>query len=108
MAQDFRNVVARSQGTTAAGILTAGNYDAVIGIRVCNILTTTVKVDIYVVRSTANYYLCKDTPIPPGGSIELIQGGAKVVLGSGDVLTHDCDTANGIDLCVSYIDTISS
>ena len=108
MAQDFRNVVARSQGTTAAGILTAGDYDAVIGIRVCNILTTTVKVDIYVVRSSANYYLCKDTPIPPGGSIELIQGGAKVVLVSGDVLTHDCDTANGIDLWVSYIDTISS
>ena len=108
MAQDFRNVVARSQGTTAAGILTAGNYDAVIGIRVCNILTTTVKVDIYVVRSTANYYLCKNTPIPQGGSIELIQGGAKVVLVSGDVLTHDCDTANGIDLWVSYIDTISS
>jgi len=27
---------------------------------------------------------------------------------SGDVLTHDCDTANGIDLWVSYIDTISS
>jgi len=107
MAQDFRNVVARSQGTTAAGILTAGDYDAVIGIRVCNILTTTVKVDIYVVRSSANYYLCKDTPIPPGGSIELIQGGAKVVLVSGDVLTHDCDTANGIDLWVSYIDTIS-
>jgi len=107
MAQDFRNVVARSQGTTAAGILTAGDYDAVIGIRVCNILTTTVKVDIYVVRSSANYYLCKDTPIPPGGSIELIQGGAKVVLVSVDVLTHDCDTANGIDLWVSYIDTIS-
>ena len=95
MAQDFRNVVARDQGTTAAGILTAGNYDAVIGIRVCNILTTTVKVDIYVVRSSANYYLCKNTPIPPGGSIELIQGGAKIVKASGDVLWHDCDTANG-------------
>ena len=108
MAQDFRRAIARAQGTTAAGVLTAGNYDAVIGIRVCNILTTTVKVDIYVVRSTANYYLCKNTPIPPGGSIELIQGGAKVVLVSGDVLTHDCDTANGIDLWVSYIDTISS
>ena len=107
MAQDFRRAIARAQGTTAASILTAGNYDAVIGIRVCNILTTTVKVDIYVVRSSANYYLCKNTPIPPGGSIELIQGGAKVVLVSGDVLTHDCDTANGIDLWVSYIDTIS-
>ena len=107
MAQDFRNVVARSQGTSAAGILTAGNYDAVIGIRVCNILTTTVKVDIYVVRSTANYYLAKNASIPPGGSLELIQGGSKIVLVSGDVLWHDCDTASGLDMWVSYIDTIS-
>ena len=107
MAQDFRNVVARSQGTTAAGILTAGNYDAVIGIRVCNILTTTVKVDIYMVRSSAIYYRAKSTPIPPGGSIELIQGGSKIVMVSGDVLWHDCDTASGLDMWVSYIDTIS-
>ena len=107
MAQDFRNDLQRVVGGTPQVLLDAGNYDAVIGIRVSNILTTTVKVDIYVVRSTANYYLCKNTPIPPGGSIELIQGGAKVVLVSGDVLTHDCDTANGIDLWVSYIDTIS-
>ena len=107
MAQDFRNVVARAQGTTAAAILTGGNYDAVIGIRCTNILTTTIKVDVYVVNSSANYFICKNTPIPPGGSIELIQGGAKVVLVSGDVLTHDCDTDNAIDLWVSYIDTIS-
>ena len=107
MAQDFRNVVARAQGTTAAAILTGGNYDAVIGIRCANILTTTIKVDIYIVRSSANYFLCKSTPIPPGGSIELIQGGSKIVMVSGDVLWHDCDTASSLDMCVSYIDTIS-
>ena len=108
MAQDFRNVVARSQGTSAASILTGGNYDAVIGIRVANILTTTVKVDIYVVRSTANYYLCKNTPIPPGGSIELIQGGAKVVMASGDDLYAVSSDASSLDIVTSYIDTISS
>ena len=108
MAQDFRNVVARAQGTSAAAILTGGNYDAVIGIRCTNILTTTIKVDIYMVRSSANYYIVKDTPIPPGGSIVLIQGGAKIVMVSGDVLWHDVDTASGLDIWVSYIDTISS
>ena len=107
MAQDFRNVVARSQGTTAAAILSGGLYADVIGIRCTNILTTTIKVDIYIVRSSANYYLVKDTPIPPGGSIELIQGGSKIVMVSGDVLWHDCDTASGLDMWVSYIDTIS-
>jgi hypothetical protein len=108
MAQDFRNAVARSQGTSAAAVFTAGDFDAVIGIRCTNILTTTIKVDIYIVRSSANYYLCKSTPIPPGGSIELIQGGAKIVMVSGDVLWHDVDTASGLDIWVSYIDTISS
>ena len=108
MAQDCRNDVARSQGTTAAAVFTAGDFDAVIGIRCTNILTTTIKVDIYIVRSSANYYLCKSTPIPPGGSIELIQGGAKIVMKNGDVLWHDVDTASGLDIWVSYIDTISS
>ena len=107
MAQDFRNVVARAQGQTAAAILTGGNYDAVIGIRCTNILTTTIKVDIYMVRSSANYFIAKNTPIPPGGSIELIQGGAKIVMASGDVLWNDCDTASCLDMWVSYIDTIS-
>ena len=107
MAQDFRRAIARAQGTTAAGVLTAGNYDAVIGIRCTNILTTTIKVDIYVVNSSANYYITKDTPIPPGGSIELIQGGSKIVMVSGDVLWHDCDTASGLDMWVSYIDAVS-
>ena len=107
MAQDFRNVVARAQGTTAAAILTAGNYDGVIGIRCTNILTTTIKVDVYVVRSSANYFLAKNASIPPGGSLELIQGGSKIVLVSGDVLWHDCDTSSGLYIWVSYIDTIS-
>ena len=107
MAQDFRNVVARAQGTTAAAILTGGDFDAVIGIRCTNILTTTIKVDVYVVRSSANYFIAKDASIPPGGSLELIQGGSKIVLVSGDVLWHDCDTASGLDIWVSYIDTIS-
>ena len=107
MAQDFRNVVARAQGTTAAAILTGGNYAAVFGIRCTNILTTTIKVDIYIKRSSADYYLCKSTPIPPGGSIELIQGGSKIVMVSGDVLWHDCDTNSALDIWVSYIDTIS-
>ena len=107
MAQDFRNVVARAQGQTAAAILTGGNYDAVIGIRCTNILTATIKVDVYVVRSSANYYLAKNASIPPGGSLDLIQGGSKIVLVSGDVLWHDCDTNSALDIWVSYIDTIS-
>ena len=108
MAQDFRNTLARVKGTSPFTILSGGNYDAVIGIRCCNVLTTSITVDIYVIKSAANYYLAKTASIPPGGSIELIQGGAKVVLQSGDVLTGVSSDASSLDVICSYIDTISS
>ena len=108
MAQDFRNDLQRVVGGTPQVLLDAGDYDAVIGIRCTNILTTTIKVDIYIVRSSANYYLCKSTPIPPGGSIELIQGGAKIVMEDGDDLYAVSSDASSLDIVTSYIDTISS
>ena len=108
MAQDFRNTLARVKGTSPFTILSGGNYDAVIGIRCCNVLATSITVDIYVIKSAANYYLAKTASIPPGGSIELIQGGAKVVLQSGDVLTGVSSDASSLDVICSYIDTISS
>ena len=42
MAQDFRNSLVRTIGTGDSTILTAGDYDAVIGIRWCNILTSSI------------------------------------------------------------------
>ena len=42
MAQDFRNVLVRQIGTGDTTLLAGGNYDAVIGIRCCNILTSTI------------------------------------------------------------------
>ena len=108
MAQDFENAIARAQGTTAAAILTSNSDDAIIGIRIANIVSTTIAVDVYIVRSSANFYLVKGLSIPPNSSVELIQGGAKVVLKSGDVLSHDCDTASAMDIWVSFIDTISA
>ena len=46
MAQDFRNVLVRTIGTADTTLLAGGNYDAVIGIRCCNILTSTKIVEV--------------------------------------------------------------
>ena len=52
-----------------------------------NITTSTINVDVYYIRrSSANYYLIKNAPIVSGGSLELIDGGSKIVLASGDQL----------------------
>jgi hypothetical protein len=107
MAQDFRNDLKSAVGTSPVNLIVAGDYDAVIGIRVCNILTSTVEVDVYITNS-GNKYIAKGVVIPPNSAIELIQGGAKIVLKNGDTLSAVSNTASSVDIVTSYIDTISS
>tara|TARA_R110000765_G_scaffold237997_1_gene340669 strand:- start:104 stop:433 length:330 start_codon:yes stop_codon:yes gene_type:complete len=109
MAQNFRNQVTRNTGTSAVDILAqADSYDTVISIRCANVATTAINVDIYIIRSSTNYYLIKSAPISVGGSLELIDGGSKIVLASGDKITAVSDTASSLDTIVSIIDTIST
>jgi|TARA_R110002072_G_scaffold259381_1_gene417970 hypothetical protein len=108
MAQDFRNDLQSAIGTGDTTLLTAGNYDAVIGIRCCNILTSSILVDVKIANGGTDYFIAKGVNIPPNSAIELIQGGAKIVLKSGDVLEAVSDTASSLDVVTSYIDTISS
>ena len=109
MAQDFRNDIQRNVGTVAQQLLDAGNYDAVIGIRCCNVhASSTIALDVYIKNGGNNYYIAKDVSVPPNSAIELIQGGAKIVLKSGDDLYAVSDVASSVDIVTSYIDTISS
>ena len=107
MAQNFRNDLQSAVGTGAVTLVTGADFDAVIGIRLCNILTSTIEVDVYIVNS-GNKYLAKDVVIPPNSAIELIQGGAKIVLKSGDVLKAESNTASSCDIVTSYISQIST
>jgi hypothetical protein len=111
MAQNFRRFITRNTGAVAVDILPAAqvdSYDAVVGIRLANVhASTDIEVDVYIVR-TNNYYLIKAVPIVVGGSLELIDGGSKVVLHSGDKIMAVSDTASSLDVVVSYIDAIST
>jgi|TARA_B100000902_G_scaffold152322_1_gene148878 hypothetical protein len=107
MAQNFRNNLQSAVGTSEVTLVTGSDFDAVIGIRLCNILTTTIEVDVYIVNS-GNKYLAKDVVIPPNSAIELIQGGAKIVLKNGDVLKAVSNTASSVDIVTSFINQISS
>ena len=82
-------------------------YDAVIGIRICNIVTSTVEVDVYITNS-GNKHIAKGVVVPPNSAIELIQGGAKIVLENGDTLSAVSNTASSVDIVTSFIDTISA
>ena len=112
MAQNFRNSITRSTGASPVDILPEAlvdSYDAVVGIRLANIhASTDIEVDVYIVRSATNYYLIKSAPIPVGGSLELIDGGSKIVLHDNDKIMAVSDTASSLDAVVSYIDAIST
>ena len=108
MAQDFERNIARNIGTTAVTIFTANSDDAVVGINLANTITSQVKVSVFVTNSSADYYLVKNAPIPASAALQVLDGGAKFVLQSGDALTVISDTASSVDVWVSRVDTISA
>ena len=108
MAQNYRNNLQRNVGTSEVTLITGGDFDAVIGIRCCNVVTSTILVDVFIENSSNDHVLSKNVSVPPNSAIELIQGGAKIVLKNGDVLKAKSDTASSLDIVTSFIDDISS
>ena len=53
------------------------------------------------------YSLIKSAPIPVGSSLELIDGGNKIVLQNGDQLFVKSDTDASLNCYVSFVDAIS-
>ena len=72
MAQDFENAKARNVGTSASTLLTANSDDAVIGIRIANVVTQTIQIDAYISSGGSDYHLAKNVSIPQGSSIESV------------------------------------
>tara|TARA_B100001059_G_scaffold8755_1_gene7212 strand:- start:562 stop:888 length:327 start_codon:yes stop_codon:yes gene_type:complete len=108
MAQDFERLFARNVGTGAVTLMTSNSDDALIGIRITNVLTATIQVDVYITSGGNDYHIAKNLSIPQGSGYELIQDGSKVNLLTGDVLKIKSDTASSADVWVSFIDSIST
>lgn len=108
MAQNFRRYTSNAVGTSAATLFTADSFDTVVGISVSNITLNTIFVDVYINDSVNDIYLVKDAPIPAGSTLQVLDGGAKFVVQSGDALKVVSDTATSADVWVSTVDAIST
>lgn len=111
MAQDFERVLKKDLPTAlnTSTVFASTTDDTLIGIRIANThASASVNVSAVITNTSVDYYLVKDAPIPVGGSLDLIDGGAKIIMQNGDTLDIICDTASSADAIVSYIDTISS
>ena len=111
MAQNFRRYIERAIGTSATDIPDGANfdsYDTIVGINLANIVEQQIIVDVYISNGGDDYYIIKNAPIPAGSSLQLLDGGAKFVVQSGDRLNIVSDTASSLDVVVSAVDDISS
>ena len=108
MAQDFERNIARNVGTAQVVLRTANSDDALIGINIANVTTTQILMDVFINDGSNDYYIIKDAPIPVGSALQVLDGGAKVVMQASDVLKVQSDTASSADVWVSVVDTISS
>jgi len=108
MAQNFRRYTSNDIGTSAATLFTADSYDTVVGISVANVTASAVVAFVYINDGVNDIYLVKDAPIPTGSSLQVLDGGAKFVVQSGDALKVISDTASSLDVWVSAVDDIST
>jgi len=108
MAQDFERYIQRNVGTSAATVHTSNSDDAIISIRCANTTTSTINIDVFINDGSNDYYLIKNAPIVSGGSLELIDGGSKIVMLNNDVLKAKSDTASSLDVWASFVDAIST
>ena len=108
MAQDFENSLVRVT-QTAVALHTPDSDDVIIGIMLCNQDTDDNVIDVYVTNGGVNYFIAKSLSLPAGSSVQLLTGGAKLVLKNNDVLYGDLTTGNDNDThaIVSFIDAAS-
>ena len=111
MAQNFRRYAERNIGTSAVDIPDGANfdsYDTLVGIHMTNTTTQSILVDCYIQNGGNDIYLIKQAPIAAGGALQVMDGGAKIVVQSGDRLFVKSDTASSLDVWVSAVDAIST
>jgi len=108
MAQNFRRTTSNNVGTSVASVYTADSYDTIVGIALTNVHSSSINVDVYINDGSNDIYLVKSAPIPVGSQLQLIDGGAKIVVEDGDVIKVKSDVASSCDVWVSAVDSIST
>lgn len=123
MSQLFRRYKMRDVGTTAFDAPDGtdfNTFDTIVGIHCANRATTAINVDVFITtynddadddpsnNAADTYYLVKGAPIASGGALQILDGGAKIVVQDGDRLWVQSDTPSSVDAWISTVKDISN
>ena len=105
MANTFTSYMNKNVGTSAASVVTVGasTQTTIIGLSAANTTASPVTVDVYVTRSSVNYYLIKGATVPVGGTLVVVGGDQKVVMVTGDILKVVSSASSSIDAVTSVL-----
>jgi hypothetical protein len=107
MANVFKNELRRNVGSSAETVYTVptGLKSIIIELDICNTTNGAVTCDVYITKSTLDYYVVKAAPVPVGGSLQVISG-QKIVLQAGDALKIKSSVASSIDAIASILEDV--
>ena len=101
LSNNLVKVTATVEGSAETVHTASVNNTKVVGIRAANIDgVNSADINLFIANGGTNYYICKDVPVPAGGSIEL--GSGEFAIKSGDVVKVFASAASDIDLILSY------
>ena len=107
MASTFRNLLKSEIGTNYDDpVLTTGGAvkTTVIGLSLTNMTAGIILASILIDDGVDSAYYLKDVIIPPNQSLRVINGGEKLILGSGvDVYIYS-NTVDAMDLVMSFVE----
>lgn len=106
MANVFKSTGVNAVGTssTAVYVTPAATTTTIIGMSVANVIGTTVNVDVTLKKGASTFYVVKNAPVPPGGTLIAIGGDQKVVLETGNEIRVLSNIAASVDSIVSVLE----
>ena len=115
MANTFKNVTVRATSLAAdtdiaiGSAVASGATHTVIGMSIANITSGVITASVNLTNSSTETYILKDGNIPVGSSILIAGGDQKIVLwytgGNGDLIKVQSNTANSMNIILSYLES---
>lgn len=107
MANTFKSTGVNTIGVTKTTVYTApaATTTTVIGLSVANVLpSTSISIDVILGKGANEYFIVKNAPIMPGGTLVAVGGDQKLVLETGNTIKVTSSIALSADTIVSVLE----